>query len=309
MTDKTTLPELPLHEWQATKLTLHLILQIIGKIRLKMTPRKNHWWYVTEYLSPKGITTGPVYYEDGFNSFEIVLNVHKSQLEINNSQGEEKIIPLSEGISVADIYQKLMHSLDSFHCRPTIVDKPFDVGVEKRFQDLTEYNHYDITYVKRFWRILGWVDSVMKEFSGRFYGKTCPVHLYWHHMDLAVTRFSGNQCPALDPGARLSDKDAYSHEVISFGFWAGDETVQEPAFYAYTYPSPNGLDKEPLSPEGAIWVDSNDSPMAFYTYENLRKEKNPREALLSFFESSYQAGAKLANWDIEALRVKALSEL
>ena len=309
MSQNIALPKLPLHEWQDTKMTIHLILQIIGKVRLKMTPRKNHWWFITEYISPKGITTSAIPYNDGLDSFEVTFNVHKKRVEIVTSTDEEKFILLEDGVSVARFYQDFMAALNALGIEPNIVDKPFDMGIEKKFADITDYHHFDWAYIQKFWKIMHWADGVMNEFSGRFYGKTCPVHLYWHHLDLAVTRFSGKKGPALDPNARVSDKDAYSHEVISFGFWAGDDKVQEPAFYAYTYPSPEGIDQEKLEPSTAAWVDSNGSPMAFLSYENLLKEDDPRGALLNFFESSYQAGAKLAHWDIEEFKTLSLSDL
>ena len=163
--------------------------------------------------------------------------------------------------------------------------------------------------MERFWRILQWVDGVFNEFSGRFYGKTCPVHLYWHHMDLTVTRLSGRQGPALPEGKSLAEKDAYSHEVISFGFWAGDASVRGPAIYSYTYPAPEGLDQEPLLPAAASWVDSNGSPMALLMYDDLRAAPDPRTVLLDFLESSYRAGARLAGWRIEELAVPSLDAL
>ncbi|HET8737654.1 MAG TPA: DUF5996 family protein, partial [Pricia sp.] len=130
-----------------------------------------------------------------------------------------------------------------------------------------------------------------------------------HSMDLAVTRFSGNEAPAMNADARISDKDAYTHECISFGFWAGDENIPEPAFYSYTYPSPEGLNKEPLRPSAAEWIDSNGSPMALLTYSNLLKTDDPRSTLLDFLESSYGAGAKKANWDTEKLQVPKLENI
>ena len=154
-----------------------------------------------------------------------------------------------------------------------------------------------------------WVDGVFKEFGGRFYGKTSPVHLYWHHMDLVLTRFSGARGPALAPDIRLSDKDAYSHEVVSSGFWAGDDTVRGAAFYTYAYPSPDGIDAEPLQPPAAAWVDSNGSPMALLMYDDLRQTADPRQALLDFLESTYQAGARLAGWDVEAFTTPPLADL
>ncbi|MCA1762214.1 MAG: DUF5996 family protein, partial [Flavobacteriales bacterium] len=177
------------------------------------------------------------------------------------------------------------------------------------FGEITAYHHYDEAYTKDLWRILLWIDGVFKAFSGRFYGKSCPVHLYWHSMDLAVTRFSGRRAPAMAEGARLSDKDAYSHECISFGFWAGDENMPEPAFYSYTYPSPEGIDQEPLKPSEAVWVENNGSHMAILTYANLLKAADPYSTLLDFMESAYTAGAKKANWDMEAFKVPELENI
>lgn len=309
MKHSAKLPSLLYKGNEQKKMTLHLFLQIIGKIRLKSTPRKNHWWYVTEYVTTKGITTGPIPYNEGMDNFDITLNVHQHQLEVSTSSGESASFSLLNGISVADFYKRLSEILKGFNISVSIVDKPFDLNIEQPFGEIIEYHHYDETYTKDLWRSLLWVDGIFKEFSGRFYGKTCPVHLYWHSMDLAVTRFSGNRAPAMAKEARMSDKDAYSHECISFGFWAGDENMPEPAFYSYTYPSPEGLNKEPLNPSAAGWVDSNGSSMAILTYSNLLKTDDPHSALLNFMESAYIAGAKKANWDIEKLKVPELENI
>ncbi|MEQ8243549.1 DUF5996 family protein [Fulvivirga sp.] len=309
MKHSAKLPSLLYKGNEQKKMTLHLFLQIIGKIRLKSMPRKNHWWYVTEYVTTKGITTGSIPYNEGMDTFDITLNVHQHQLEVSTSSGESASFTLLNGISVANFYQRLTEILKGFNISVSIVDKPFDLKIDKPFGEITEYQHYDETYTKDLWRILLWVDGVFKAFSGRFYGKTCPVHLYWHSMDLGVTRFSGNRAPAMAEGARLSDKDAYSHECISFGFWAGDENMPEPAFYSYTYPSPEGINKEPLNPSAAEWVDSNGSPMAILTYSNLLKTDDPHSALLDFMESAYSAGARKANWDIEKLKVPELENI
>ncbi len=305
-----SLPVLPLDEWEDSKMTLHLYMQIVGKIRLQTMPRKNHWWYITLYVSPKGFTTHAIPYDDGFQSFEITFNLINHQLEVVTSRGEVGIINLEGGLSVAQFYHKLFGMLQEFGIEANILDKPYDVpGIETPFSEITQYATYQKEYVTRFWRIMSWVDGVFKEFSGRSYNKTCPVHLYWHHLDLAVTRFSSQKGPDLNPEMRISDKDAYSHENISFGFWVGDDKVRAPAFYSYTYPAPEGMDSEPLTPAAAQWIDSNGSPMAVLMYDDLRDQANPRQALLDFMESAYQAGAKLANWDIEALTVPPLSEL
>jgi hypothetical protein len=303
------LPELPLDAWENSKMTLHLYLQIVGKIRLTTMPRKNHWWNLTLYISPKGLTTHAIPYENGTETFEITFNFIEHQLELVTSRGEFFAISLENGLSVCEFHESLFSSLSQLGIDVTIVDKPYDLPIKKPFSEISEYASYQKEFVQRFWRIMMWVDGVFNEFSGRFYGKTCPVHLYWHHMDLAVTRFSGKKGPALSADMSVSEKDAYSHEVISFGFWAGDENLREPAFYSYTYPSPKGLDKEKLLPDPANWVDSNGSPMAMLMYNDLRKEAIPRESLLSFLESAYQAGAKLAGWDYEELKVPSLSQL
>jgi hypothetical protein len=276
---------------------------------LKSTSRKNHWWYATEYVSTMGITTGPIPYNEGFDNFDITLNVHQHQLEVHTSKGEFSSFSLLNELTVADFYQQLFDILNRFDIKVSILDKPYDLKIDKSFGEITEYHHYDEAYTKEFWQILLWVDGVFKEFSGRFYGKTCPVHLYWHSFDLAVTRFSGNRAPAMPDGARLSDKDAYSHECISFGFWGGDENLPEPAFYSYTYPSPEGIDQEPLSPAEAKWIDSNGSPMAILTYDHLLKSNDPRSTLLDFLESAYAAGARKANWDFQKLKVPELQEI
>lgn len=309
MKNVSGLPSLEYKGNEKSKMTLHLFLQIIGKIRLTLAPRKNHWWYVTQYISTQGLTTGPIPYNKGMNTFEVLINVHRHQLEVHTSQGETAHFALHPALTVAEFYQNLWSVLEQFDISVSIPDKPYDLDIDRPFGEITEYHHYDKVYTKTLWRILLWVDGVFKTFSGRFYGKTCPVHLYWHSMDLVVTRFSGREAPAMDPNARISDKDAYSHECISFGFWAGDENVPEPAFYSYTYPSPEGIEKETLSPPSARWIDSNGSPMALLTYRHLLKTDDPESSLLGFLESTYTAGAKRAQWDIDRMTVPRLEDL
>ncbi len=306
---KSLLPNLDYVGQEQHKLTLHLFLQVMGKIRLKANPRKNHWWFATLYISPNGITTAGMPFENGLHSFEILLNVLQHRLEVNTSKGSSKSFELTEDLSVADFYTNLMNFLQEAGIDIKIVNKPYDLGIEKSFDKLDDYKAYNKNYTENFWKSLLWIDGVFKEFSGRFAGKTSPVHLFWHSMDLAVTRFSGERAPKMANDARLSDKDAYSHECISFGFWAGDNNVPEPAFYSYTYPSPAGLRKRNLSPQSASWQESNGSPMAILTYAGLKKEENPRNALLNFLESAYQAGARLAGWPIHDLKARDLENL
>jgi hypothetical protein len=309
MSTTLLLPELPYNEWEKTKTTLHLIFQIIGKTRLKLTPRKNHWWYITLYVSPEGFTTRTMPAGDGLRSLEIVFDIFEKKVVLKSSNNQSNTISLSDDPSIASFYKQFLAALRVLNIHPDLIGRPFDMGVETPFDEITAYHHYQWEYINRYHQIMRWVDEVFQEFSGRFYGKSCPVHIYWHHMDLAVTRFSGKKAPAMDSGVRLSDKDAYSHENISFGFWAGDSTVREPAFYSYTYPSPKGLDSKSLQPKEAQWIDNNGSPMAFLKFEDIRQLPDARSALLEFLESAYQAGAGLAGWPVKEWTVKPLEEL
>jgi hypothetical protein len=305
-----TLPALPLKEWEQTKMTLHLYFQIVGKIKLKKMPRKNHWWNITLLVNSKGITTNSIV--NGIESFEIQFNFKEHLLEVYTSTGGYESFPLNNGLSVAEFYKNLLAILKKLNIDVQILNKPYslpDVNpITTPFDQITEYASYDKPYVERFWKILLWVNNVFTQFSGRFYGKTCPVHLYWHHMDLAVTRFSGKKIP-LSAGMKISDKDAYSHEVISFGFWAGDENVPGPAFYSYTYPAPKDLDKQPLKPSSAKWIDNNGSPLALLMYDDIRESENPEEMLIDFLQSAYLAGATLAGWNVDEMKVPELQEL
>ncbi len=303
------LPELPFENWNDSRITVHIILQIIGKTRLASTPRKNHWWYITLYVSPKGFSTRDIPVNDGLDSVEIEFNIAKKAVIITKSAGEEIVISLSENPTIADFYKEYISKLKSTGLSFDFVEKPFDVEIEKPFSEITEYHHFDWEHIEKFWKIMQWNNSILNEFSGRFYGKSCPVHIYWHHLDLVVTRFSGKKLPPMDASARVLEKDSYSHEQISFGFWAGDAKVREPMYYSYTYPSPKGIDEEVLQPIEATWQDSNGSPMALLSYETVKNASNPRKTVLDFLESAYQAGAKRANWNIEELTVPDLDKL
>ena len=239
------LPQLPYDSWTETRITTHLILQIMGKTRLGLTARKNHWWYITIYLSARGFSTFTIPFNEGTASLEIELDLPKRAVVITHSdRGKRGPIELIDGLTIAQFYQKFMDVLAGLELYPKFVRRPFDMGIKKPFDQLHEYSSYDWDAIDKFWKLMQWNNSIFQEFSGRFYGKTCPVHIYWHHMDLAVTRFSGKKLEPMDKSARISDRDAYSHEQISFGFWVGDDNVPEPAYYSYTYPSPDGIDSQ-----------------------------------------------------------------
>jgi hypothetical protein len=306
---KLELPHLPYDSWTQTRISVHLILQIIGKTRLGLTTRKNHWWFITIYLSSRGFSTFTIPVDQGTCSLEIGFDVLRRAVVITHSERGSVQIDLQTGLSVAQFYQRFMAELSQLDLYPKFIKQPFDMGIDKPFDQIEEYSSFNWDDILKFWQLMQWNNSIFQEFSGRFYGKTCPVQIYWHHMDLAVTRFSGKKLAPMDKSARISDRDTYSHEQISFGFWVGDENVQEPAYYAYTYPSPDKIDLQPLLPSTANWVDSNGTPMAFLRYEDVKSSPDARQAVLDFLESAYQAGAKLAGWKIEELRTPSLDEI
>jgi hypothetical protein len=288
-------PALPLEAWLDTKVTLHLFTQIIGKIRMTLTPKVNHWWHVPLYVSARGLTTGPIPYEN--RNFELELDLIDHHLAARTSSGESFQIPL-EGQSVASFYQQTLDALSRIGIEVTILANPFDperVKSREPFPEDTAHGTYVPEYAHRCWSILVPLDSIFKEFRGRFLGKCSPVHFFWHSFDLAVTRFSGRAAPVAE-GTDLVTREAYSHEVISAGFWVGDDNVPEPSFYSYTAPEPKGLNEEPLRPAEASWNDQNGSSLALYRYNDFRASADPRRALLDFLQSSYEAGAKRANW-------------
>ncbi|HRI03570.1 MAG TPA: DUF5996 family protein [Pyrinomonadaceae bacterium] len=291
----SSFPEIPLDAWRPTKNTLHLYLQIVGKIRLQMHPRVNHWWHVPLYVSPRGLTTRTIPKSGG--SFEIEFDFHEHALKIKTSDGRYEDFALYDGLSVADFYASLFSNLAKLGLRPKIKAEPYEAPSTTPFADDHENCSYDKEYVERFHKVLVAVDDIFEEFRGRFTGKSTPVHLFWHSFDLALTRFSGKPAPPID-GANMVTREAYSHEVISFGFWFGDDkenSVAAPAFYSYTAPKPDGLENEPLQPDTAFWTP--DGGMALLMYDDIRNTENSRQQILDFLESTYKAGAKRAGWD------------
>lgn len=302
MSDNTFL-EIPLEAWRQTKNTLHLYLQIVGKIRLAMHPRINHWWHVPLYVSPRGLTTRTIPHKGG--SFEIELDFRDHELKIRTSGGHSEDFALYDGLTVADFYSSIVSNLAKLGIEPNIKALPYEAPSKIPFAEDTENSSYDKEYVERFHKTLVAVDEIFEEFRGRFTGKSTPVHLFWHSFDLALTRFSGKRVPPRE-GAGMVEREAYSHEVISFGFWFGDDKVPAPAFYSYTAPEPVGLPDEPLSPAAASWQEANGSHMALLMYESLRTADDPRAAALEFLETTYQAGAKAAGWDVEEFGIKPI---
>ena len=289
-----TLPPLPLKEWEDTKETLHRYCQIAGKVRMEYSPYRNHWWHVTLYVTTRGLTTGPIPY--GRTTFDISFDLLENRLAVTTGEGAFSFA--LDDLPVAEFYRRLFEGLTSQEIDASINPESFGLDDEHTLDTNTYHCTCAEGYVRRYHHVLGWVDQVFKEFAGRFNGKTSPVQLYWHSFDLAVTRFSGKRAP-VRPGADLVTREAYSHEVISCGFWPGDPSFREPAFYSYTAPEPEGLTEEPLHPPAASWQEGG---TALLTYEEVRSSGTPRETLLEFLQSAYEAGAKTAGWDVEEFR-------
>jgi hypothetical protein len=293
------LPELPLSEWEKTKDTLHLWAQIVGKVRMAASPPRNHWWHVPLYLDVRGLTTRRLHASNGV-TFEIVFDFVDHRLVITTDRGDFESFDLVDGLSVAVFDVKLHRSLARLGVDVTIREAPFGLPTTTPFPADRDHAAYDSEAVERFWRILDWTDGVFEEFAGWYCGKTSPVHLFWHSFDLALTRFGGKRAPAM-PDADAVTQEAYSHEVVSFGFWAGDQKVREPMYYSYTAPEPADLRRRRLQPDEASWSEQGSGSLALLPYDAVRNAADPKGTLLAFLESAYQAGAGAAGWDVAGL--------
>src|SRR5436305_10085692 len=288
-------PALPLSSWQPTRDTLHMWTQVVGKVRLALTPLVNHWWNVPLYVSARGLTTSSIPY--GLRSFELEFDFIDHRLVLRVCNGSLASIPLSAR-SVADFYQELMATLHSSGIEVSIWRMPVDIAGPIPFDQDHTHASYDPLAVERFWRILMSVDAVFQQFRSRFIGKSSPVHFFWGSFDLAVTRFSGRRAPER-PGADRITREGYSHEVISCGFWPGDDRFPAPAFYSYTSPEPPGLKEASIRPGQAFY--SPEMSLFILRYDDVRNSGEPEKTLMDFLQSTYEAGANLAHWDREAL--------
>ena len=288
-------PVLRLSDWKDTYATLHMWTQIVGKVRLELTPRVNHWWNVPLYVSPHGLTTSLIPY--GNHHFDMEFDFLANQLIVRTSDSRSAAVALAPR-SVADFYKALMAALQSLGIEVKIWKMPVEVAEPILFDQDAVHNAYDADAVWRLWRILLSVDAVFNLFRSRFVGKSSPVHFFWGSFDLAVTRFSGRRAPERsdpDPVLRKIMQEAYSHEVISAGWWPGSGEVKEAAFYCYAAPAPTEFAQQPVLP-----------PEAFYhlglgeyllMYDDVRRAKSPTGALMDFLQSTYEAGATTGKWD------------
>jgi Family of unknown function (DUF5996) len=292
-------PELPLTEWKDTYETLHMWTQIVGKIRLVLTPLMNHWWNVPLYVTPRGLTTSAMPYKDRL--FQINFDFIAHLLLIETTDGSTRTIALRPR-SVAEFYQETMAALKSLGMPVTIWTTPVEVPDRTPFEKDEKHVAYDPKYAQRLWHILVETSRVFTDFRCRFTGKVSPVCFFWGGFDLDVTRFSGRPAPA-HPGApylaRFVAVEAYSHEVSSCGFWPGGGLVDEPAFYAYAYPEPQGFKDYPIQPPEAFY--HKEMGEFLLPYNVVRTAESPDEVLLSFLQSTYEAAATCATWDRRAL--------
>jgi hypothetical protein len=269
--------------------------QIVGKVRLEQTPLVNHWWNVPLYVSARGLTTTAMPYEDIF--FEMEFDFIDHALVITCSHGKSARVAL-EPKSVATFYRETMDALRQVGVEVRIWKMPVEIPDPIPFDEDEQHASYDPEYVNRFWQVLRLSERVMQEFRARFIGKSSPVHFFWGSFDLAVTRFSGRLAPPR-PEADSITREAYSHEVISHGWWPGQGPLGKAAFYSYTAPVPEGLPEAKVQPEQAYY--SKETGLFLLLHDDLRNAANPDETLMEFLQSTYEAGANLAKWDRPAL--------
>ncbi len=242
------LPELTLADWEETKNTLHLWAQIVGKVRMSSTAPRNHWWHVALYVDVRGLTTRRMHSRDGV-AFEIDFDFVDHRLVVATNRGEVESFELVDGLSVAEFDEKLHRTLAALGIDVAIREQPYRVQATTPFPDDREHASYDRDAVERFWRVLEWTDGVLEEFAGWYCGKTSPVHLFWHSFDLALTRFGGARAPAV-PDASPVDEETYSHEVVSFGFWAGDAAHARAELLLVHGAGARGASAADVAPEG-----------------------------------------------------------
>jgi hypothetical protein len=294
-------PALAFAEWKDTATTLHMWTQIVGKIRLTLSPWTNHSWHVTLYVTSRGLTTSPV--PHGLHTFEITFDFIDHQLVIDKSDGARRTMELKPQ-SGAAFYRSLMKILQGLDLAVAINTTPNEIQDAIPFDQDEQHRSYDREYANRFWRALVQSDRVFKQFRSRFCGKCSPVHFFWGSFDLAVTRFSGRPAPPHPGGVpHLPDavtREAYSQEVSSLGFWPGNDAFPTPIYYSYAYPEPLGFSEAKIQPEAARY----DAKLHefFLPYDAVRTAKNPDDVLLDFAQSTYDAASTLGKWDREGLK-------
>ena len=305
--DNEIWPGLPQSAWSNTCATLQLWLQIVGKVRMALTPAINHCWNVTLYPTIRGLTTTPMAH--GARMVQIDFDFVEHELVVETSDGGRETIALAP-MTVAEFYGRLMAALGSLDALCSMWPVPCEVAQPIPFKKDDVHRAYDPEYAQRFWRVLLQTTRVFTVFRARFIGKVSPIHLFWGAMDLACTRFSGRTAPEHPSMPGLPDRvtrDAYSHEVSSCGFWPGAQGPPgapciEPFFYSYAYPEPAGYREYAIAPAQATF-DKNFGEFIF-PYEAMRQSADPDGALLEFLQSTYEAAAVCGKWDRVQLEIQ-----
>ncbi|NLU72667.1 hypothetical protein HCC61_08270 [Streptomyces sp. HNM0575] len=291
-------PRLRVADWAPTRDTLHMWAQIVGKIRLKHAPMVNHWWQVSLYVTPRGLTTSAVPYHSGV--FDIEFDFLDHRLRIRTSGGDSRSIALTSR-PVADFHAEVLRAMGDLGIEAAIQSHPNEVEPAVKFADDFDHATYDPDAAQTFWRQLLRVHLTMDEFRSSFVGKASPVHFFWGSMDLACTRFSGRTAPPHPGGApHLANwvmEEAYDRELSSCGFWPGG--AEEGAFYSYAYPTPAGFAEHRIAPESAYY--SAEYGEFLLPYEAVRTAADPEHDLLRFLETTYEAAADGGGWDRSAL--------
>ena len=295
MPDNSAWPGLEWETWKDTADTLHMWTQIVGHTRLSLCAPQNHWWHVTLYVTARGLTTSPIPAPGSKDCFEVEFDFISHQLMIRHSAGTMKALPLRPQ-SVAAFYREYMDALASLGIHVNIHSIPDEVANPIPFAEDTTHASYDPDAAHRFWRILMQTSLVFREFQTNWLGKASPVHFFWGSFDLAVTRFSGRRAPER-PGADAVTREAYSHEVISFGFWPGNGGYGQPAFYAYAAPAPEDLGKAIIQPAAAFYSDQMKEFLL--NYSDVRATTSPTNTILDFMNSVYRAAS--VNWNNASL--------
>ena len=292
-------PELPYESWKPTKATLHRYAQTVGKIRMALVPPQNHWWHATLRVTERGLSTGPMPY--GGRDVAIDLDFVDQRVAVRASDGRAAGFALGDRPACADFYSDVFAALREVGVQVDINPKPFDLGDSPALNADRVHATYDADAVERYWHILAATQRVLTAFQGSFLGKASPIHLFWHSFDLAHARFSGRRAPRAEGVDRVS-AEAYSHEVIAFGFWPGDDrTTPYPAYYSSTAPEPPGLREQSLSVGEAHWHDTGNGSLAILPYDAVRTADDPASTLSRFFDAAYTAGVTAARWDSDSL--------
>ena len=288
-------PVLPFAAWKDTYDTLHMWMQVVGKVKLELCAFLNQWWEVGFYVTAEGLTTGMIPSPTG--AFQITFDFIHHNLSIFTSDGRTKHMALMPR-SVADFYLHFMTALKALGIEAQINTKPSEVEHGVPFEQDTNHSAYDPEYVNRWWRILVQTENVLQQYRSRFIGKSSPVLFYWGTFDLAEARYSGKRVSP-PPDANRILRVAENQEQICCGFWPGNSTLQASAFYSYTYPKPAEIENSSIRPDAAHY--DNTMGEFILLYDDVRKAASPAQALLEFFQSAYEAGATLAHWDRQEL--------